>query len=247
MAETKRIRVVERAMDVIFALSNNRGRLGLTALAKQVELSNATVLRILASLEEKGLVGYDAAHKEYRLTSKVLHLAVGSVRDFTAAASAELEELSNLCRQTATLYLRDGIERLCLLRVNSDESAIIHNVRVGTRLPLNGGSPGRAILAWLPEDDLEATLVKCGVEDIEAFKTSLAQIRAQQYAMTRNERQTGVVSISAPVLDAKGVAVGAIALSGAAERVDDATLQSYGPHLIAAASRISLAFQVFGL
>jgi DNA-binding IclR family transcriptional regulator len=246
MAETKRIRVVERAIDVMFVLSSHGGRLGLTAIAKQVELANATVLRILASLEAKGLVGYDSARKEYHLTSKVLHLAAGSAREFTGAAAAELEELSRTCHQAATLYLRDGAERLCLLRVNG-ESDIVHNVKVGTRLPLHRGSPGKAILAWLPEPDLQATLMSCGVKDIEGFKLSLAQDRAQQYASSRNERGTGIASIAAPVLDGKGTAVGAVSLSGATERLDDATLESYSPHLISAASKISFLFQMLGL
>lgn len=247
MAESKRVRVVERAIDVIFLLSSHHGSLGLTAIAKQVGLSNATVLRILASLEEKGLVGYDSVRREYHLTSKVLHLVTGAARDFTGAATGELEELSNRCKHTATLYLRDGAERLCLLRVNSAESSIIYNVRVGARLPLHLGSPGKVILAWLPDEQVESILTTCGVKDVQGYKESLAQIRKQGYASGRNERQPGVVSAAAPVLDGKGVAVGSVALSAPTERVDDAALASFTSYVMAAASRISLAFQVYGL
>src|SRR3546814_3488249 len=61
-----------------------------------------------------------------------------------------LRELSNLTGESATFYVREGKQRICVVRVEGPRS-IRHHVRVGAGLPLDLGGPGRVILAFSGE------------------------------------------------------------------------------------------------
>src|SRR3546814_20812349 len=62
-----------------------------------------------------------------------------------------LRALSNLTGESATFYVREGKQRICVVRVEGPRS-IRHHVRVGAGLPLDLGEPGRVILAFSGED-----------------------------------------------------------------------------------------------
>lgn len=61
-----------------------------------------------------------------------------------------LRELSAATGESATFYVREGKQRICMARVEGPKS-IRHHVRVGAALPLELGSPGRVLLAFSGE------------------------------------------------------------------------------------------------
>src|SRR3546814_1796216 len=83
--------------------------------------------------------------------------------------------------ESATFYVREGKQRICVVRVEGPRS-IRHHVRVGAGLPLDLGGPGRVILAFSGEAG-------------EPYES----IRRAGYMISLGERDPEVSSISAPV------------------------------------------------
>src|SRR3990172_8909271 len=69
-------RAVERAVDVLFCLAQSDRPAGVTELAVRLELSKATVFRLLRTLAGKGLVARNADDATYALTPRVLSLGI---------------------------------------------------------------------------------------------------------------------------------------------------------------------------
>ena len=91
-----------------------------------------------------------------------------------------LRELTQLTGESAAFYVREGSVRTCLVRVEGPQ-ALRHHARMGERLPLDKGSPGRVILAFSGEPG-------------EAYE----EIRRRGYHWSVGEREQGVATVSAP-------------------------------------------------
>ena len=132
-----------------------------------------------------------------------------------------LRELSAATGESATFYVREGKQRICMARVEGPKS-IRHHVRVGAALPLELGSPGRVLLAFSGEPG-------------EPYES----VRRAGYMLSLGERDAEVSSISAPVYGINWTLQGAICISGPISRLTEAVLLEHKEAILAAASRLS--------
>jgi DNA-binding IclR family transcriptional regulator len=106
---------------------------------------------------------------------------------------------------------------------------------------------GKAILAYLPEEQLETIIAGAGLPPITRrtiidpaeLRTELARIRARGYTIDNMEGEDGVRCVGAPVLDRHGGVIGAISIAAPANRMPLAALHKAAGLVIGAADRIS--------
>jgi DNA-binding IclR family transcriptional regulator len=132
-----------------------------------------------------------------------------------------LRELSAATGESATFYVREGNQRICMARVEGPKS-IRHHVRVGASLPLTLGSPGRVLLAFSGEAG-------------EPYES----VRRAGYMMSLGERDAEVSSLSAPVYGMNWTLLGAMCISGPISRLTEQVLLGHKDAILAAASRLS--------
>jgi DNA-binding IclR family transcriptional regulator len=77
------------------------------------------------------------------------------------------------------------------------------------------------------------------VTDPERLRGELEEIRAQGYALTRQERRPGVISIAAPVFNRDGQVAGSINVTGSLHRIGNAETREFIALVIAAAREVS--------
>jgi IclR family acetate operon transcriptional repressor len=196
-------------------------------LGRRLNLHKSTVSRLLATLESEGLLERAPGTEKYRLGPEIARLAGRSEpgHDLRDIARPFLIELAELTRETANLAVLDGAEV-----DNIDQVSGPHLVRVGNwvgrRTPLHCVANGKALLAFLPPDDLERLLVgplaaftPLTITSTAALQADLAQVRQAGYAMALGEIEEGLNALAAPVWDAGGQVVAAISVSGPAYRV----------------------------
>ena len=132
-------------------------------------------------------------------------------------AAPVLQKLARETEEVCNLTVPDGTDIVFVQRIVS-RNVLVPNVIVGTRLPAYCTAPGLAILStWAPEEVDEvlarSELVKHTartVTDPRRIKARLVRIRALGYANTQEELFADDISTAAPVLDARGRAVGAL-------------------------------------
>jgi DNA-binding IclR family transcriptional regulator len=131
-------------------------------------------------------------------------------------ARPALERLSHTTGESVQLYVRRGDRRLCVAALESpNELRTI--VPVGARLPLDRGSAGKVL-----GDDAAAALGRGWAESV-------------------GEREPGVASVSAPVVDPEGRVRAAVSVSGPIERTTRAPGRRYAEAVMAAAREIEAA------
>jgi len=97
-------------------------------------------------------------------------------------------------------------------------------VRIGMRLPLNLGAPGRVILAFSGEPG-----------------AVYEAIRRRGYHVSLGEREAQVSSVAAPVFGLSWRLLGSVCISGPTSRLDEASLEGHARVVIDAANRLSYA------
>jgi len=156
-----------------------------------------------------------------------------------------LEELHRLTQETVNLYVLDGLERVCVDRIESPQRlrVIVH---IGERMPLYAGSAGKAILAFVPSEVLERILQRPlermtdnTITDPEKLLQELCSIRSRGYATSRSERFTDVLGLAAPVFDSTANVVASLNVAGPLVRFADAEVAQYAPKVIELASEVS--------
>jgi len=204
MPKPEGVDAVDRAMTILACFGPGTHQLSLAELARQTGFYKSTILRLAASLERFGYLARSASGA-FRLGPAARRLGSCYRQSFNLAdiIYPELKALSDATRETASFYIREGDNRICLYRVEP-ERAIRHAIAEGAKMPLERGASGRVLLAFSGDDS----------------KTS-ATIRNQGHAVSLGERDREVAAIAVPLVAGSGRLLGALTVSGLITRFDD--------------------------
>jgi Transcriptional regulator len=157
---SRSIAAVERAMDVLLLFGRSgRPDLGITEIAQQLGITKAAVHRILTALRNRDLIIADPVTRRYALGPAAISLgrAYLARTDLRILAAPELRRLAAQCDETATLSIRRGDTRLYVDQVVPDRELRME-VALGIPLPLHAGSSSKAMLAFLPDLEVDGYL-----------------------------------------------------------------------------------------
>lgn len=217
------VRAVERAMDVLLCFTEKR-ELSLTEISDRVGLHKSTVHRLLASLEGKSFVVRDSHSDKYRLGMRIWELAASFDQSDNPALLLlpEMEKLRDAIGETITLYIRDGVERIRIQAVQSQQ-AIRRVAEVGARLPLHVGASSKVLLAFADDEVRDSVLQDPSwppTIEREAYLEQLAEIRQTGYATSVEEREPGAAAVAAPIFTHSGKLAAALSVSGPSNRLN---------------------------
>jgi IclR family KDG regulon transcriptional repressor len=218
-------------LDVVVA--EPRG-ISLTVAASRAVLSKPTTYRLLQALVRGGLVARDVTNGLYRPSLKLVQMGeqVLQAYDFPSIARPHMLKLSAAVGHGVAAGVVQGGEVIYVERIEASTEIRVHH-QLGGHLPIHISSVGKAIVAHLPGDELDALLRDYHFErftdhtivERDAFLLDLAKGRRQGWALSRNEGVLGGSSISAPVFDHTGRVVGAIGISSVSVVLRGAELQ----------------------
>ena len=226
------IGVVDKSVAILAAVA--AAPRALADLVAATDLPRATAHRLAVALEVHRLLARDVDGR-FVLGPRVGELAAALPDPVMTAAGAVLAWVRDECGESAQLYRRDGAERVCVAAAERAHG-LRTTVPVGSRLPLSAGSGAQVLCAW--SDPATLGDVLAGAEFTER---SLAEVRRRGWAQTVGQREAGVASVSAPVLDPDGGLLAAISISGPIERLGRTPGSRFAPVLIAGARRITAA------
>lgn len=229
--------VLDRSMAILAAVE--RGARSFTQIVEATGLTRPTAHRLVKALEDHGMLTM-AGGLGYRLGPRLLGLAATAMRDVPLRdlAHPALERLAAVTGESAQLYVRDADRRVCIDAIESS-SELRTIVAVGAALPLAKGSAGKVFLAWAQPQDRDRFLQALPEEEADRLARQVAATRRRGWADSVGEREAGVASVSAPVLDRQGSLVAAISVSGPANRFGAAGGKRYAPAVTAAAAELA--------
>lgn len=227
------MQVLQQAIDLLMAFTRTGKAMGVGESSRLLHLPPAMVEEMLQVLMARQWVEEGAQAETYRPGPAFLLLAglVQTYTDLRGVALPVMRALQEQTGETVTLNLILDGERVCIEKVET-----LHQLRrlsyVGERAPLYAGASSRALLAYLPEGQIAATIGQMTSlsadppVDPEWLRGELAEVRARGYALSYGERVPGIVAIAAGVRDYTRDVVASLSLTGpevrfAPERLSD--------------------------
>ena len=183
----------------------------LAELVDVTGLPRATAHRLATALEEHGLVRRDGEGR-FTLGTRLVALGRAATEAFPLAGAAHkaLRELRDATEESVQLFVPEADSRVCIAALQSPHG-LRTIVPLGASLPLLGLGSGARVLS--------------------------GQLGAQGWTESVGEREAGVASVSAPILD-RGSIIAAVSVSGPIERTTKHPGRRYGEAVVAAARRI---------
>ena len=236
------IQSIERAAQVLEALAGGGNPMGVTEIAKRINLGKSTVHRILASLVRVRFVRMEPATHQYTLGYGLLQLTSGVLRgsEVSMIALPHLRDLREKTQETVTLNLRDNDQRVVVERLDTSHE-IRYVAEIGWPLPLHVGAGGKAILAFMDEAEVHGILKEANLSAtaVRRLYRDLREIRGAGTAYTLGERLPGAGSISAPVFDHEGAAIASVNVLSLESRLNAGTVRKFRRLVRAAAMTVS--------
>lgn len=216
------IKSVAKAMDILKTFSSSEPRLSLAEIARRRGLPKSTAHNLLNTLLEAGFV--EKIDDDYYALGTAIVALTQAVRvnvELRDRAAPLLRRLADDCRESVYLTVLDKDHCLYIYAVESPRR-LLARTAIGDRVPLHCTSVGKAILATMSEQDVEAVVARVGlpaftpatITDLDALHADLAKTRARGYSLDRGEHEVGVYCIGAPIFDARGEGIGACSISG---------------------------------
>jgi DNA-binding IclR family transcriptional regulator len=219
---------IYRAIALIRTVAKyNQQGVRLSRIARKVSLHPATAHRILSVLVNEGLVAHDPASKLYRLGFEIYALGATaqqfSLRDRFHTA---LERIAEITQDTSYLVIRSGNDAMCIDRIVGKFPVQVLTFEVGERRPLGIGAGSLAILASLPNEQIEAIIKtnrsrysNYSNKTTEDVRTSITQSRKLGYGLSDRVVTSETVGVGVTVKDSDGVVVAAMSVAGIVKRM----------------------------
>jgi DNA-binding IclR family transcriptional regulator len=234
------LRSVDRAITVLKAFSEEEPELGVTELSQRLELPKSTVYRLLASLQQEGVVDQDPETEKYRLGIELVRLAglVLKQIDVRQVARPYLQFLGEVSKETVNLSVLTGDGKVINIDGISSPRMVRNVGWIGREMLPHCISGGKALLAYLPQQRLERILAKgpvlssvlSEVKGLQRFtektitdpirlQEELKRVRQQGYAVAQEELEVGLSAVAAPIWNHEGEVIAAVSVSGPSFRL----------------------------
>ena len=219
---------LERALAILELIAASRAGLSLREIAAALRLPKSSVHCLLVTLERRSYLHRNERTNKYLFGTKLFSLAN------LALSGLEL-------REVAAPLLRGLTERTSLTVhlaiLEHHEAVVIDKVEppgmfklatwLGKRMDVHCTGVGKALIAYLPEDELDRVVREGGlprhndntIVSFRKLKEQLAAIRRQGYSADDEEDELGLRCIGAPVFDHASKVTAAISISGTTSQV----------------------------
>jgi DNA-binding IclR family transcriptional regulator len=233
------IEAVERSMQIIETLRDLEGA-GVTEIADELGWAKSTVHTHLRTLEENEYLVRDGDDYDLGFPFLAFGEYVKDREPVYASVEPKLEELADETGKRVQ-FITNEHGYGAFVRIAEGKHSVNTGANIGRRrVILHATAAGKAILACLPEAEVDAILDRRGlprftantITDRAALFDELAQTRERGYAINREEHIQGLRAIAAPVRTPEGAVLGSISIADAAHRMKGETFEEDLPELL---------------
>jgi IclR family acetate operon transcriptional repressor len=227
--ERHSIQSVDRAVSLLEAIAEAGGECTLTQLSHRTQLNISTCHHLLSTLVARGYVAKVPVRRSYALGARILYLSTACLQvDLPARAAPFIERINEKTGETVHLAVLQGDAMMKIAKRESRHPVRVDTGALGKTDAAHATASGKAMLAWLPEDDMKRVLshgltrfTPKTIVEWPSLIEALRHVRRDGYAMDDEEFQPGVICVGAAIRDHNGAVVGAISASTPSMRANN--------------------------
>lgn len=243
------IQSVDRALTILEIIAASGGNVPLAEIAESADLNSSTCHHILKTLVSRQYVAAGSTRGTYSLSSQILLLA-GSVNwnaGLAQRAQPLIDHLNNVTGEAVHLAMLEGTDLVTVVKREALHAVRVDAGSIGKSGACHATATGKAILAWLSDDEVTRILDARGLQrftpktitDRAVLFEDLKAIKQNGYSVDDEEFQPHVRCIGAPVFDHNGAVIGSISVSTPVFRASDEHMALVRREVTAATSQLS--------
>ena len=237
---------VDKAMQILEYITYSPKACSLREVYTNLDIAKTTAYSILNTLIHNGFVRKDKSG-QYITTLKMTVLGLKS-REFNNGVQFVrplLEKLRDNTGFTVFFCIYDNGEQIVLDKLDGFSSMVFASY-IGQRKRMNTSGGGKAMAAFLPEQELELVINKGldkltpnSIYEVDAFLSHLEEVRHRGYAIDDGEGELGIRCIGAPVFTYDGVLYGTVSISTLEANLPLSDIPTRAEYLLEITSAIS--------
>jgi len=244
------IQSVDRALYLLETIAEAGGEASLTDLATRTGLNISTCHHLLATLIKRGFAAKVQGRRLYALGPRILYLSHACLQvDLPRRAQPHLEAVNRATGETVHLAGLQGYTVVTLAVREARHAVRVDTGKVGKLEAPHATAVGKAMMAWLPEDEIHRILAdgmkrftENTITEFPAFIEALRVVRRNGYALDREEFLPGVICVGAAIRDQAGTVIGAISASTPSMRATEDHIALMRDEICAATRALSAEF-----
>lgn len=239
------IRAVERALDVLLCFTSQTSELTMSQISERIGINKSTVHRLLSTLEGKRFVERDQLTGAYRPGLRLLQLASFAMgqNNLRLLAVSFLHDLSDRYLENVNLAVLDEADVVYVDVIEGSQRVKLAAIP-GQKLPAFCTASGKAILAFLPDDQVRHILERGMPKytpttrtSIEEFLDDIKLVRERGFAISEGEFEDGINAVAAPICNQP---IASVSIAGPAYRLSRDRMLEIGSELLTIAKMIGL-------
>jgi len=234
------VKSVAKAIQVLACFTPSTPELSLADISKKLNFPKSTALNLLRTLEQYGYIIRTVPSMNYRLGYAIMQLNYCTQMSMPILRFT-LPFLEDLQLKTGkTIYLTTHVNRRVLYLDVFHQNRRMYSYSIsGKTLPMHCTGCGKAMLAFLPQEEIDSILDTEGlpastpntITDRQTLYQELEEIRSRGYAIDYEEETLGVRCVAAPIRNAQGYPTAAISISGAVLSMQEDQFYQYADFL----------------
>jgi DNA-binding IclR family transcriptional regulator len=242
------LQTVGRVGELLDLFSPLRTEIGLSELARDLNVSKATGYRLAESLVAIGLLDQDPITRSYRLGIRLLEHSslVSDSLDIRRRVLPVMKSLRSQLGETVYLLILRDRRAVCVERLEGIHPFRDLTTQIGSVLPLYVGAAPMAMLAYIGgsmvDEVLAGTIERrtpATCVDPSKIRVRLSEIRKRGYAIALEDLAVGTGAVAAPILSLEELPVAAISVGGLAQLIREKS-GPLGKAVLAAAAEASV-------
>lgn len=242
------IQSLDRGLKILLLLTE-RKNVGVTELAKELQVNKSTAFRLLETLVMNFLVEQDESSGKYRLGIGVLRISEKMLNSFDIITISRpfLVKLAEATHESAHLCVFSSGKAFVIDQVVSSEAMKV-TAKIGKIEPLYSSAVGKCLMAYRTEKERDKLLDKmemtpftpATITSREVLKEQLERIRKTGYAVDEEELTPGVRCMAAPIYNHRGEVINCLGISGPSTRMRAENIEEYANKVKKVADLISV-------
>lgn len=239
---------LERALSLFELLAQTRRGLSLSEISRRLGIPKSSAHLIVTTLERRGYLQRNAQTGHFCFGLKLVSLtrtALASL-DLREVARPFLLDLSKRTGLTVHLAVLEGSEAVIIDKIEAPGLLKVATW-VGRRMDANCTGVGKALIAWLPDEELDALFSgrplprhnHRTITSLARLKQDLRLARKRGYSFDNEEDEIGLRCLGAPILSHDNRAIAALSVAGTTAQIPLQSVAALAEAVKDAASNIA--------
>ena len=240
---------IEKVLQIITIMAENRGPMRLQDIAKKAELPESTTLRLVHTLVSNGFARQDPYNQYYSLSLKFAYIGslIKSSIDLRNIARPYLIDLAKRCNTSSCIAVEEGRTVLFIDIVESTANDIKAVRHIGSHNPMYCTAIGKFFMLnynskqineYISTNPLTPYTPKT-ITTKEDLINELEKVRVQGYSINDEEQVLGLRCIAAPIFDYNGKIVAGISITDTIFKITSENIEVFANAVKNTAEKIS--------